>query len=283
MDINQKEAVTYMEKKNLNHKHDEKCGCSPPKKSLIVADNAILEKIKDKNSLFLIGFPGVGMLGNIISSEFIKQLNMTQIGFVDSEDLPAIAVVYDGIIHHPFRLHFSHEKNILLAQCEIPFNKSSTYLDLARLLTDFAIKMGIKEICVVQGVIGAQVKQNVYVAAELDIIDKIRKAGEIEVLPKGLVFGPEAAILNECMNNSLNGYALLAPVHEQLPSPDSAAMVIKQLNNIYGFDLSTDKLLEEAAIIQDALQELNEKTKQQHAEINPAVPRLVDPKSNLYL
>ena len=140
MDINQKEAVTYMEKKNLNHKHNEKCGCSPPQKSLIVADEAKLEQIKGKNPLFLIGFPGVGMLGNIISSEFIKQLNMEQLGFVDTTDLPAIAVVFDGLIHHPFRLFYSEEKNIVVAQCEIPFNKSSTYLDLARLLTDFAIK-----------------------------------------------------------------------------------------------------------------------------------------------
>ena len=133
MDINQKEAVTYMEKNFLNHKHDEKCGCSPPKKSLIVADNAKLEQIKGKKPLFLIGFPGVGMLGNIISSEFIKQLNMKQIGFVDSEDLPAIAVVYDGIIHHPFRLFYSQEKNIVVAQCEIPFNKSSTLLSIYKM------------------------------------------------------------------------------------------------------------------------------------------------------
>lgn len=269
--------------KNKHDKHDVKCGCSPPQKSLIVADEAKLEQIKGKNPLFLIGFPGVGMLGNIISSEFIKQLNMSQIGFVDSEDLPAITIVYDGIIHHPFRLFFSQEKNVILAQCEIPFNKSSTYLDLARLLTDFAIKMGINEICTIQGIIGVQDNSKVFLAAEQEIMDKLRKAGDVEVLSRGLVFGPEAAILNECLNNSLDGYALLAPVQQELPSPDSAAMIIKQLNNIYGFNIKTDKLLEEGAKIKDALQELNEKTKRQHAKINPEIPRLTDKQSNLYL
>ncbi len=268
--------------KNKHDKHNVKCGCSPPQKSLIVADEAKLEQIRNKNSLFLIGFPGIGMLGNIISSEFIEQLDMIQIGFVDTEDLPAITVVYDGIIHHPFRLFFSGEKNILLAQCEIPFNKSSTYLDLARLLTDFAIKMGIKEICTIQGIIGIQDNSKVFLAAEQEIMDKLRKAGDVEVLSRGLVFGPEAAILNECLNNSLDGYALLAPVQQELPSPDGAAMIIKQLNNIYGFKIKTEKLLEPGAKIKDALKELNDKTTLPHAQINPEVPRLTDTQLNHY-
>jgi predicted ATP-grasp superfamily ATP-dependent carboligase len=60
-------------------------------------------------------------------------------------------------------------------------------------------------------------------------------------------------------------------------------MIIKQLNNIYGFNIKTDKLLEEAGKIREALNELNEKTKLQHAKINPEVPRLADPQSDLYL
>ena len=210
-------------------------------------------------------------------------LNLHEFDHGDKIEIHLDGDVYDGIIHHPFRLFYSREKNILLAQCEIPFNKSSTYLDLARLLTDFAIKMGIKEICTIQGIIGIQDNSKVFLAAEQEIMDKLRKAGDVEVLSRGLVFGPEAAILNECLNNSLDGYALLAPVQQELQSPDGAAMIIKQLNNIYGFNIKTDKLLEEGAKIKDALQELNEKTKRQHAKINPEVPRLTDKQSNLYL
>ena len=52
----------------------------------------------------------------------------------------------------------------------------------------------------------------VYVAAEKEILDRLKEKSGIQILPRGLVLGPEAALLNEGLSNRLNCYALLVPV-----------------------------------------------------------------------
>ena len=193
---------------------------------------------------------------------------------------------YDGILKHPFRLYYCEEKNIVVGQCEVPFNKSSTYQDLARLLSDWALKIGIDEVCTIQGLPGPQGSippedPPVYIAAEKEIIDRLKGKSGVQILPQGLVLGPEAALLNEGLSNRLNCYALLVPVSQQLPSPDGASAVINELNKIYDLDIQTTKLLEDAQKIREKLMELNQKTQQQHGqmvELNKP-----EPSRNIYL
>lgn len=256
--------------------------CVPAKYSNIVT-NADKVKLVGKNPALIIGFLGTGLVGNIVANQLIEALNMQQIGFVVSDDLPAMAIFIDGVLRHPFRLYYSQENNLIVAICEVPFNKSSRYLDLARSITDWALKIGVKEVCTIQGipVAGNPLEHIVYVAAELEVINRLIETSGVEKLPRGLVLGPEAEVLNVCMVNQLNGYALLTPVNQQIPSPAGAAAIIEKLNKIYGIDVKTDVLLSEAQKIKDKLMQLNEKTVESHKQI-PTMTTLDDDK-NLYL
>lgn len=255
----------------MSESNEENMACLPARDCKLVASENI-ELVKDKHPLFIVGFLGAGLVGNIVASEFINQLNMEQIGFVNTVDLPPIAIFYDGILKHPFRLHYSKEKNIVIAQCEVPFNKSSTYQDLARLLSDWALKIGIDEVCTIQGLTGPQnsfppENPPVYIAAEKEIITRLMEKSSVQILPQGLVLGPEAALLNEGLSNRLNCYVLLVPVAQQIPSPDGASAIIHELNKIYRLEIKTEKLLEDAHKIRDKLMELNQKTQQQHGQM----------------
>ncbi len=88
----------------------------------------------------------------------------------------------------------------MVAQCEVPFNKSSTYQDLARLLSDWALKIGIDEVCTIQGLSGPQgtfppENPPVYVAAEKEILNRILNKSSVKILPHGLVLGPESSFI----------------------------------------------------------------------------------------
>ena len=255
--------------------------CVPAKYSSIVTNEDKIHLV-GKNPGLIIGFLGAGLVGNIVANQLIEFLSMEQVGWLTSDDLPAMAIFIDGILRHPFRIYYSQKNNLLVLICEVPFNKSSRYLDLARAITDWALKIGVKEIGCIQGipVTGNPLEPHVYVAAEKEVINRLIETSGVEKLPRGLVLGPEAEVLNVCMVNKLNGYALLTPVNQEIPSPDGAAAIIEKLNKIYNLDpqVKTDVLLSEAQKIKEKLAELNEKTQESHK----LIPTTLDDK-NLYL
>jgi len=268
--------------------NEENLACIPARDCKLVASEEKIKLVKTKNKhpVFIVGFLGAGLVGNIVVSELVNQLKMDQIGFVNTVDLPPIAIFYDGILKHPFRLYYSEKHSIVLAQCEVPFSKSSTYQDLARLLSDWALKIGIDEVCTIQGISGPEdafppVNPPVYVAAESEILERLKKESGVQILPRGLVLGPEAALLNEGLSNRLNCYALLVPVSPQIPSPDGASAIIHELNKIYSLNIQTTQLMEDAQKIRDKLMELNQKTQQQHSQISEL--ERIEPVGNIYL
>ncbi|MHA1339573.1 MAG: proteasome assembly chaperone family protein [Promethearchaeota archaeon] len=257
-------------------------GCIPAKNCKIIYDHEKIQFSAENPPVLILGFLGTGLVGNIVVTEMIDQLKMEKIGFIATEDLPAIAIFKDGILMHPFRLYYSKEKNCIAAICEIPFNRSDTYSDLARLLNDWALKIKIQEICIIQGLAenGFPTERPVYLAAEKEIIDKITKKTNAKIMPRGLIVGPEAAVLNEGLNNPINCYALLTPVAAGIPDPIGAVAIIDALNNIYNLKINPQRLKDEGEEIQRKLMELSQKTEEQHRKM---ISMGSTPSSNMYL
>jgi len=165
MSEEEKKCLEHLEGKNSRIViEDEECkifeeGTEPPK--------------------FILGFTGAGLVGTIVTNELIKQMDMRQIGYVLSEDLPPITIFYEGILKHPFRLYYSDEQNILVSICEIPF-VSGAYSDISRTLMDFALKNGIKDIICVQGLADKSFLPNekevkIFAAGEKKAMDRLDK------------------------------------------------------------------------------------------------------------
>jgi uncharacterized protein len=262
---------------------EDKCLCFPAKNSKLIINDPDFELVQGKHPTLIVGFLGVGLIGNIVTTEIIDSLKMKPIGFIATRDISPIAVFYDGVLKHPFQLYYSKEKNIVIARCEVPFNKSENYWDLARLISDWALHNGIEELACIQGLgtEGLPEKYPVYVAAETEVLERIKNKSGAEVLPKGIVMGPEASLLNVALNNKINAYILLTPANSQIPSPQASAEIIEKLNKLYDLGVDTSKLLEDEKIIKEKLLELNSKTQQQHSQLNLGPPS--DNSSKYYL
>lgn len=219
--------------------------------------------------LFIIGFTGVGMIGIIVANELIEQLEMKQIGYVLSEDLPPITLFYDGLLKHPFRIYYSNEYNIIVAICEVPFNPGS-YIDLSRTLMDWSLHHNIEDVICLQGMadestVIREEKAPVYAAAEKEILDKILTQGVLRP-PRGLIIGAEAAMLNECLNNQLNGAVFLTPANPQFPAPGGSAIILEKISEIYKFPIKLDSLLKQGNEIKQKLLELQQTTNEMHSQ-----------------
>jgi uncharacterized protein len=261
---------SFLNGDNMVDEKDSASGCFSAKNCNIVTDEKKMKPFVPKNSVMIVGFLGPGLVGNIVTNEIVEQLKLEQIGYVITEDLPAIAVFHDGILVHPFRLYYSAQYSMIIALCEIPFNKSDTYSNLSRLLIDWVNKVGIKEICVIQGLaVENPIVETypVYIAAEKEILTRIKKKGALDILPRGLIMGPEAAMLNESLNNKVEAYALLAPVIPQIPDANAAVAILEKLNKLYGININTKKLKDEGEEVSKKLMELSMKTQEQHQDM----------------
>ena len=106
-----------------------------------------------------------------------------------------------------------------------------------------------------------QKRGTVYAAAEPEVLSKLKDKG-VNMLSRGLIAGLSASILNQCIHREIIGICLLAPtMDEEVPDPEAAASLIKVINNMYGFNISVDKLIKEAQIIQKKRREVTEAMK----------------------
>ena len=261
-----------MTKKEEKIDEDIKCLAQFEGKSsrVVITDfNYSQFKAHDNPPLFIIGFTGVGLVGTIVANELIDQLKMKQIGYVLSEDLPPITLFYEGVLQHPFRLYYSKEYNIIVSICEVPFNPGS-YIDLSRTLMDWALHHEIQDVICLQGMADEsyQLSDNkplVYAAAEKEILDKILTQGVIRP-PSGVLLGAEAAMLNETLNNNLNGAVFLTPANPQFPNPEGAALIMEKIAQIYKFPIKLDNLLKQSAEIKQKLAQLARHTNAMHSQ-----------------
>ena len=266
-----------MAKKIEQNDEDIKCLAQFEGKSSRVVITDFDCKLFDKHDnppLFIIGFTGVGLIGTIVANELIEQLQMQQIGYVLSEDLPPITLFYEGVLQHPFRLYYSKEHNIIVSICEVPFNPGS-YIDLSRTLMDWALHHKIQDVICLQGMADESFQISdknppVYGAAEKEILDKILTQGVIKP-PSGVLLGAEAAMLNECLNNQLNGAVFLTPANPKYPAPEGAAIIMEKIAEIYKFPIKLDTLLKQSDEIKKSLLELAQHTTEMH-NVGPLKP-----------
>ena len=237
--------------------------CDKGKKSMVVIEDLSVQ-IKE-GSTILLGFAGIGLLGPIVANALVDQISdIKEIGFITSEFLPPIAVFYNGILKHPFRLLYSTSHNIIVGICEVPFQISSAYTDLARTICNWALSEDVraKEVVIFQGMPQHGIIDDypVYYAAEAQMIEFLEKYG-IQKVDKGIIMGPEATILNEALMNRLDAYALFTPVLE-IPTPEGGAAIIEVLNEIYELNIDTKALIEQGKEIKAKMLELAQKTQE---------------------
>lgn len=237
--------------------------CEPGKNSKLVIED-ITQEIREGATIIL-ATAGVGLIGPIIGNTFIDQISdMKEIGFITSEMIPPISNFSDGILKHPFRLHYSYKYNIILAISDIPFEVSSAYNDLAKTICNWALSEDVKakEIVVFQGIPQKGLIDDfpVFYASQNHLVDVLESKG-VEKVKKGIIVGPEATIINEALTNKLKPLAFFTPVY-QIPTPEGAAAIIKVLNDYYKLKIDTKPLLEEGKEIKEKMLDLAEKAQQ---------------------
>jgi uncharacterized protein len=197
------------------------------------------------NALMLYGLPDVGLVGLIATSHIIAQLKMIEVAYVDSDLLPPVVVVHEGLPFAPLRIFGNTDLIATVSEAAIP---TKAVQPIMRKLVEWGHAKKVK-LMVSMGGIPVQDRQDieavkVYCAASNPSLLKTLSDKGIEILQGGFMVGPYALIMRYCAERNIPAIALLAQSFYNYPDPEAAAATIKEFSKVTGLNIDVSKLIE---------------------------------------
>jgi uncharacterized protein len=231
-----------------------------------------IKKVPLNKPIVVVGFPGPGLIGTIVTHHLVQTAEMDLIGTIRSPFMPPISPFYGGVLRAPIRIYASKDGKLVIVISEVAVpSLSLPYFAYA--ICDWAQKNNATELICVEGMPkkGEGNKPIVYGAAEQDALKELIEHN-IQRLPAGFVGGMPGALMNECLMRELDGISLIVEATEDVPDPAAAAEVVKALGDVRGVSTDVRSLLDQAKTIQKQLQVLathTERVKQQDMKNSP--------------
>jgi uncharacterized protein len=202
----------------------------------------IEEEVSSKNPVILEGFPGIGLVGNIVATQIASELKMKQIGTIESRLFPPITVLYDGITHAPVRVYEDPQNDFIVILSDILIHPMTAY-DIGKEITNWAQSLNARLNIPIAGIATMREERTVFAAAT-----GVEQLNLVKDKTETLVTG------------SISGIAGSLMIETQGPTPDprAAARVIDVINDLLKLNISTQKLVEEADQIETELHKLAE-------------------------
>lgn len=230
----------------------------------------IAKTMESQNPTLVVGFPGIGLIGNIASRHIIDQLDMRQVGVMESDMFPPVAMLQEGIIRMPIRIYENptHNLMVIVSDIAIPIQLSNK---VGRKIVDWAQSLGAREIISIAGIETGSQQQRVFSAATTqEELDRVKDT--TEVFQRGTVSGISGSVMTECATQDLPCLCLMGESTSQAPDPRAAAKVIEIIASLYDITVETEPLLEQAEQIEAQLQNLSEQVQQTSPEA-PTTPQ----------
>lgn len=223
-----------------------------------------VEKLASKNPTIVCGFPGMGLVGNIVVQHLIDQFSMQQCGFVESRLFPPIAIVYSGLVKSPVRIYEDPKRELVAVFSDVPIDPIISG-EVGRTLVKWIKTLNPKEVISIAGLATTGEEHRVFGAgATIEDLSKLKdKANIFEV---GTISGVPAVIMNECLNENIPALCLLGETRGANPDPRAAAEVVKAIAQIYGWDIKVEPLLEQADQIEQMLHKLSQQVGEAEAK-----------------
>lgn len=230
------------------------------------------KKVTFDKPIVIVGFPGPGLIGTIVTHHLIGMLNMDLVGTIRSSFTPPISPFYGGMLRAPIRIYATKDGKLVAIISEVPLPSVSLPY-FAYTISEWAQKNGADELICVEGLGKKEEGKKcvVYGVAEPEVLKELEEH-DIPRLPVGFVGGLPGAIMNECLMRELNGLCLLVEATQDTPDPSSAAEVVKVLSRVRGVNTDVQALVTEAKNIKKQMRELaanTEKVKLQEMKNSP--------------
>jgi uncharacterized protein len=216
------------------------------------------------DATMLIGLPDVGLVGLIATSYLITELGFEEIAYVESDLLPPVVVLHDGLPHAPLRIYGNEKVIAVISELAIPATALHTVM---RALIDWAQAKKVKQMISIGG-IPVENRQTITTpevfgaASNQELLDSVTKEG-LKVMKQGYIVGPQALSMRYATNKKMQSIALLAQSFYNYPDPQAAAIVLKELAKVSDLSVDVTKLMEKGEEIRLKARDMMKRTQQE--------------------
>ncbi len=210
---------------------------------------------KIEGERLFIGFMGIGGTGYFTIKHIIQNLEgVERIAYIESPYLQPIAVYEDGVLRYPVEI-YRRNRDIFLRIEDIPRGyKGNIFI---KTILKYMKGKGIKEVIAIGGLTKSmqeggddtvRIVRNRYWVRDIDI----REA------PNNMrIFGPLATTLFYCEIYRIPALAILAFSDENIVlDPIAVSNAVKTINDLFGYNLSTEDLVRAAHELNEILRRI---------------------------
>jgi len=191
----------------------------------------------------------------------VSELNLKEIAYVDSNLLPPIVVLHDGLPHSPLRIFANKSLIAVIAEMPIP---ADTVQPITQAIVNWLQSKKVKMTISIGG-LPVPDRQNIKdpkvfgAASNASVLKMLQEKG-LEILREGYMVGPQALVMRYCAEKNLPAIALLAQSFYNYPDPEAAAAAIKELTNITGLKVDVSQLIEKGEEIRLRARDIMKRT-----------------------
>lgn len=203
------------------------------------------------------GFPGIGLVGTIASNYIIKKEEMTPIGYIYSEELPAVTPIHDGKPHFPIRIFKHPDKQIVFLTGELIIPNKLTHRISSKII-EFTEDQDIKKIISIGGMATTQKKgkKGVHGIISIEKLKKYMKEKNIPLIKEGAAMGVSGTIIAKATEKKLPVISLLVESRRNMPDPEAAADLVEKLNEMLEINVETEELRKEAQDVEKKMKKM---------------------------
>lgn len=175
------------------------------------------------NAIMFHGLPDVGLVGLIATSYIISELDLAEIAYVDTDLMPPVIVLHDGLPHAPLRIFGNNRLLAVISEIAIPANAVHAIM---RAILNWGQSKKVKMILSIGG-LPVENRQDltepkVFGAASNKELIRLLQDKKLEILKEGYMVGPLALTMRYCAEKQIPAIALLAQSYYNYPDPEAA-------------------------------------------------------------
>lgn len=218
------------------------------------------EKLKQESTV-LFGLPDVGLVGPIAVKQMVDQLDMEEIGYIDSDGFPPITAVHGGRPKYPVRIY--GKDSLVLVTSEIPI-VPNLIVQFSKSMIGWLKKFSPNRVVIIGGLAHqnrTEVEEpEVHGVPATDSMEELMGEYDLHLVEDAFITGINGIFLRDLAENDLSGLYLMADSYRNYPDPGAAAAVLEMLNEMEGLSVSVEALEEKEEEIRVAARDLMRQT-----------------------
>ena len=220
------------------------------------------------NAIMLHGLPDVGLVGLIATSYIISELDLAEVAYVDTDLMPPVIVLHDGLPHAPLRIFGNNRLLAVISEIAIPANSVHAIM---RAIMNWGHSKKVKMILSIGG-LPVENRQDltepkVFGAASHRELIRLLQEKKLEILREGYMVGPQALTMRYCAEKGILGIAFLAQSYYNYPDPEAAAAAIKEVAKIVDIKVDVSQLIQKGEEIRLKARDIMKRTQRELTEM----------------